>query len=577
MTDDAAALAAVLPEYEVGDELGRGGFGVVRAGRHRQLDRLVAIKELPPFLAGDAKVRARFVAEARVLAALAHPHIVPIYDYVERDGICLLVMEKLPGGTVWDQFTGRGYTVQTATAVAMVTCDALHYAHSHGVLHRDIKPENLMFAADGSLKVTDFGIARVVGGGETLATQAGEILGTPAYMAPEQAEGSELGPQADVFATGVMLYELLAGALPYSEEGGALAIVYRHVYEDPIPLREAAPEVPAPLADVTMRALARHPDDRFATTLDFGVALGEAATGLWGPGWLERAEVAMRSPGPILTTSQRPSGDASAAGAPPAAGEPATRVLRRKPTKVGSEAGAHVPAARPEIALEELVPVGQVIEKPPSPLAPALAALALVLLAVLLAFVGIGSPERETALAPGAATVAGADAAGRRAVPVDLVDPIEVRVVQRPAGLAGDAEVQLGFSVAGIPLIASDVRPLTAGPDGETASLDAAGNRFLAGGEVTAELRFLVGGEIVVRHQFALDPAQSPLITVPGVATGVLVLFLLAYSESFLKVLRRGRRRWSAFVAMGVVGAGWGLVAVLAAWLLGAVEPAAVG
>ncbi len=206
---DASALASVLPAYEIGGELGRGGFGIVVAGRHRQLGRQVAIKELPPQLAADAGVRARFVTEARVLASLDHPHIVPVYDYVEQDGLCLLVMESLPGGTVWEAFQQNGYTPHTACAVVMVSCAGLHYAHEHGVLHRDVKPENLLFTQSGQLKVADFGIAKVVGGKDALATTAGEILGTPAYMAPEQAEGKDLGPASDIYAAGVMLYELL--------------------------------------------------------------------------------------------------------------------------------------------------------------------------------------------------------------------------------------------------------------------------------------------------------------------------------------------------------------------------------
>src|SRR5579862_6279323 len=152
-------IVAALPDYDIGDELGRGGFGVVLAGRHRQLRRDVAIKELPTALAADPRVRARFAAEARVLAALSHPHIVPIYDYVERDGLCLLVMEKLTGGTLWEQFKTQGLTAETTCAVTMAACAALQYAHQRGILHRDVKPENLLYSADAVLKITDFGIA----------------------------------------------------------------------------------------------------------------------------------------------------------------------------------------------------------------------------------------------------------------------------------------------------------------------------------------------------------------------------------------------------------------------------------
>jgi serine/threonine protein kinase len=317
------AIAAALPDYEVGAEVGRGGFGVVRQGRHRHLQRTVAIKELPPALASDPKVRSRFATEARVLASMSHPHIVPIYDYVERDGLCLLVMEYLPGGTVWSLFKDRGFAPETTCAVVMSVCAGLHYAHERGVLHRDVKPENILFSEEHVLKVTDFGIAKVVGGSETLATRGGEILGTPAYMAPEQAEGRDLGPESDVYAAGVMLYELLSGHLPYSEEGGALAVVYRHVYEDAIPLHNVAPSVSRDLADVAMKALRRSPADRYPTAEAFGIAIGEAVTADWGFDWLQRSELQIVDPGPISQSARRPSSEVGrAASSRPAPARP---------------------------------------------------------------------------------------------------------------------------------------------------------------------------------------------------------------------------------------------------------------
>jgi serine/threonine protein kinase len=196
------SIQAVLPSYEVTGELGRGAMGVVLAGRHRQLERDVAIKHLPPAFAADEEVRQRFGQEARTLAALTHAHIVPVYDYVEREGVCLLVMEALPGGTLWDRFTNEGLTMATACTAVLATCAGLQHAHTKGVLHRDVKPENLMFDAEHTLKVTDFGIAEVFGGDETVTTVGGAVIGTPAYMAPEQAQGQACGPPADVYATG---------------------------------------------------------------------------------------------------------------------------------------------------------------------------------------------------------------------------------------------------------------------------------------------------------------------------------------------------------------------------------------
>ena len=138
--------------------------------------------------------RARFVTEARLLAALDHPHVVPVFDFVEKDGLCLLVMELLPGGTVWSRFGGNGFTPPAACATVLAASAGLQAAHEKNVLHRDVKPENLMFSSEGVLKVTDFGIAKVVGGDSTLATRAGEVLGTPAYIAPEQARGARFLP-----------------------------------------------------------------------------------------------------------------------------------------------------------------------------------------------------------------------------------------------------------------------------------------------------------------------------------------------------------------------------------------------
>ena len=238
-------IVGALPGYEVTGMLGHGAMGEVLGGRHERLDRPVAIKRLPPGFAGDPDVRERFGQEARVLASLNHPHIVPVYDYVERDGLCLLVMEALPGGTVWDRFTDQGLTMPTACAVVLATCAGLEYAHAKRVLHRDVKPDNLMFDAEGGLKVTDFGIATVFGGEDTLATADGMIVGTPAYMAPEQAEGRSVGPAADVYAAATMLYELVSGRLPFDTGEEPRALLRARIELDPLPLDQVAPSVPA--------------------------------------------------------------------------------------------------------------------------------------------------------------------------------------------------------------------------------------------------------------------------------------------------------------------------------------------
>jgi len=296
---DQDRIVAALPAYDIGEELGRGSWGVVLAGVHRQLGRPVAIKQLPRDFSADPAVRRRFLAEGRLLASLDHPHIVPIYDFVENDGVCLFVMERLTGGTLWSRFKRDGLTFEGSCAAILATCSALHYAHSHGVLHRDVKPHNLMLTGEGILKVTDFGIAKVVGGSETVATRAGQILGTPAYMAPEQAQSGELTPRTDVYATGMILYELLSGELAFSEDSDPIAMLFRHVHEDPRPLQEVAPAVPPAVAGATMRAIQRDPDARFASTEEFGVAVARAAAGAWGPQWLSRSGIGVVTGGHI--------------------------------------------------------------------------------------------------------------------------------------------------------------------------------------------------------------------------------------------------------------------------------------
>ncbi len=325
MSIDRELISNALPAYDIGAELGQGGMGVVVSGQHRQLDRQVAIKQLPVAFATDAEVRRRFMAEARVLASLDHPHVVPVYDFVESEGICLLVMELLPGGTLRSRVRAAGgVTAAYAVAVSLACLSGLAAAHRRGVLHRDIKPENMLFASSGVLKVTDFGIAKVIGGPGTVLTRAGDVLGTPAYIAPEQVRGGQLSPATDVYAVATMLYELLAGALPFPDGGDDMAILFRHAYEQPVPLGEAAPGVPEPVAQVVMRGLATAPDDRFGTAESFGVALAESGARAWGQGWLTAEPVPIMDAGPVLGAAGHAPASAAGEGTTDAAGTAGT-------------------------------------------------------------------------------------------------------------------------------------------------------------------------------------------------------------------------------------------------------------
>jgi serine/threonine protein kinase/DNA-binding CsgD family transcriptional regulator len=303
---DREALASVLPGYEIGEVLGRGACGIVVGGRHRRLGRDVALKQIVSGFAGDPQMADRFLAEARVMASLDHPHVVRLYDFVEVDGHLVLVMERLTGGTVKDLLDSGQMRPQTACAALVAACTGLQYAHERGILHRDVKPQNLLLSAAGVLKVGDFGIAKLLDGEAGDATQTGMVLGTPAYVAPEQISGELLTPAADVYGAGVVLYELLCGELPFPPLSHPLAGLRQRVSEDPVPLRQRAPYVPEALAAITDRALQRDPGRRFASAAELGAAVSAAADAEWPAGWLAQSGLELCVPPPHASTPVPP-------------------------------------------------------------------------------------------------------------------------------------------------------------------------------------------------------------------------------------------------------------------------------
>jgi len=564
---DESSLSEALPGYEIGAELARGAFGVVLAGRHRQLGRDVAIKQLAPGLVTNDTERSRFLVEAQILASINHPHIVPVYDYVERDEACILVMERLAGGTVWGRFVNRGFDQRTACAIAMVACSGLTGAHEHGVLHRDMKPENILFGDDNVLKVTDFGIARVLGDDDALATRGGEILGTPAYMAPEQASGADLGPPTDVYAVGVMLYELLSGRLPYPEDGGSLATVVRHMNEDPTPLVDVAPAVPAGLADVVMQALARDPADRYQSAEAFGVAIGQAASASWGGGWMEHLGVAIREPGPILSSAQGGQGASSATAMNP----DDWGVVR--PVIELHDGGA----AETGLVLSDLMPLRQTpVEVPTFPTRLSWAGVLVGVIALVLGLLGIGSSPPTPALAAGSVTVAGHDPTAGR-VPIDLNREIPIVVRHLPASSGRPVTAQLALSLGGVTIVRSTSVPFVHRADGWHTTADASIGRYIVGGKLSATLK--ISGRLgTVNDSFGVQAARSPFATFVGVVGLVLLLIVVAYAESLLRGLRRGRRRQNRAAVAGliVVGALGGITATLWGWMFGIDAPTLV-
>ncbi len=289
MTPEREVVARLLPGYEVGPELGRGATGLVFAGRHRHLGRDVAIKQLPRAFGADPELKARFAREARALATLDHPHVVPVYDYAEEGGSCVLVLERLTGGTLWAR--AASIDAPTACATVIAVCAGLDHAHRNGILHRDVKPDNILFAASGSPKVADFGIATLLHDPSRRLTRTGHVVGTPAYMAPEQAQGGPLSATTDVYATAVVAYELLAGRLPFRADDDPVAVLWRHVHEAPADLAVVAPDTPTEVAAAIHRALAKDPEYRTGSAEAFATELAAASTAAWGTDWLDATGV----------------------------------------------------------------------------------------------------------------------------------------------------------------------------------------------------------------------------------------------------------------------------------------------
>jgi beta-lactam-binding protein with PASTA domain/tRNA A-37 threonylcarbamoyl transferase component Bud32 len=247
--------------YAVEARLARGGMASVYLATDTRLDRRVAVKVMHPGLAEDPDFVARFNREARASARLSHPDIVAVYDQGDDDGQAFLVMEYVPGATLREVLRGQGrLDAGEALAVMDHVLAALAAAHDAGLVHRDVKPENVLVTADGRVKVADFGLARAVTGHQLTAAD-GALLGTAAYLAPEQVRHGAADARTDVYAAGIMLFELLTGRPPYSD-GPAVVVANRHVSEDVPPPSSIAAGVPAELDALVIAATAREPDER---------------------------------------------------------------------------------------------------------------------------------------------------------------------------------------------------------------------------------------------------------------------------------------------------------------------------
>jgi eukaryotic-like serine/threonine-protein kinase len=266
-------IGKTVGKYRIVDRLGRGGMGTVYKAVDETLDREVAIKVLNPDL-GDSDLLKRFRAEAVTLARLNHPGIATLYELHRQDDDLLMVMEFVRGETFHDLSERLGpLAAPQAAYLCMQVLDALSHAHRAGVVHRDLKPANLMVTETGTVKVMDFGIARVLG--TEHFTHGGYMMGTPAYMAPEQVMGTEIDARADLYAVGVVFYRLLSAQLPFDADT-AIAMVQKQISSEPTPIKTFCPDLPDWCTHVIDRALTKSPADRFQSAEEFRTALAQA-------------------------------------------------------------------------------------------------------------------------------------------------------------------------------------------------------------------------------------------------------------------------------------------------------------
>lgn len=249
--------------YQIIAPLGEGGMAAVYKAYQPATERHVALKVLPRHFAKDAQFSERFQREAKFVAQLQHPHILPVFDYGQSDDYTYIVMPFIQGGTLTGLLKGQPLSLSYIRQVISQIGDALNYAHAHGLVHRDVKPSNILVDESGNCLLTDFGLARMVEDSVKLTT-SGTLMGTPAYMSPEQGAGQEIDARSDIYSLGVVLYEMATGRVPFRAET-PLAVVFKHI-QDPLPsARSINPALPEAVELVILKALSKSPADRYQT------------------------------------------------------------------------------------------------------------------------------------------------------------------------------------------------------------------------------------------------------------------------------------------------------------------------
>ena len=305
-------IGETIGPYRLTEQLGQGGMATVYQAYHAALDRYVALKALHPALLDDPNFLVRFQREARLVAKLEHPNIVPVYDFSEYEGRPFLVMKYIEGRTLKARLDEGPLSTAEVLIIAEAVGAALQFAHEQNILHRDVKPSNVMLAKDGQIYLADFGLARIAQGGSSTLT-SDMLIGTPQYISPEQAQSRpDLDARTDIYSFGVMLYQMFVGRLPFTADT-PYSIIHDHIFT-PLPLpRKVNPAVSADIERVLLKALAKEPADRFASVAEMIQALRAAV----------HAPVPPATPGETFSISQ----------AVPVTAVPAVSTAASKPKK----------------------------------------------------------------------------------------------------------------------------------------------------------------------------------------------------------------------------------------------------